>query len=362
MLSYFFYINGEFKDSSNKQKIINPANGQVIAEVAVVVKEDIELALSSARAAFDAGSWREISLTERKEFLLKISQSILDKAGELARLETLNTGKPIKESTFMDIPFSAKTFEYFANNLEEFLKEETRELENARSRLVREPFGVAVLIVPWNYPLLIACWKLAQALAAGNTVVLKPSSLTPLTIFELAKIIDAAGLPKGVVNIINAAGDTASELLCADKRVDMISFTGSSEVGKKIIGYSTKNVKKLIMELGGKSAGIVLKDADLELSVNGSLCSIFLNQGQMCTAMSRILVEDDIYDKFIEEFTAKVKKIKLGDGLDYETQMGPLISGAQREKVIEYVEQATGPKTSSLKITILGVTSLNTVG
>ena len=340
MLSYFFYINGEFKDSSNKQKIINPANGQVIAEVAVVVKEDIELALSSARAAFDAGPWREISLAERKNYLLKISQGILDKAQELARLETLNTGKPVKESTFMDIPSSAKTFEYFANNLEEFLKEETRELENARSRLVREPFGVAVLIVPWNYPLLIACWKLAQALAAGNTVVLKPSSLTPLTIFELAKIIDAAGLPKGVVNIINAAGDTAGELLCADKRVDMISFTGSSEVGKKIIGYSTKNVKKLIMELGGKSAGIVLKDADLELSVNGSLCSIFLNQGQMCTAMSRILVEDDIYDKFVEEFTAKVKKIKLGDGLNYETQMGPLISGAQREKVIEYVEQA----------------------
>src|SRR3989339_1930302 len=340
MLSYFFYINGEFKDSSNKQKIINPANGQVIAEVAVVVKEDIELALSSARAAFDAGPWREISLAERKNYLLKISQGILDKAQELARLETLNTGKPVKESTFMDIPSSAKTFEYFANNLEEFLKEETRELENARSRLVREPFGVAVLIVPWNYPLLIACWKLAQALAAGNTVVLKPSSLTPLTIFELAKIIDAAGLPKGVVNIINAAGDTAGELLCADKRVDMISFTGSSEVGKKIIGYSTKNVKKLIMELGGKSAGIVLKDADLELAVNGSLCSIFLNQGQMCTAMSRIFVEDDIYDKFITEFVEKAKKIKLGDGLNYETQMGPLMSDAQRRKVIEYVEKA----------------------
>jgi len=327
-------------EGKSRQAVVNPASGEVIAEVALASKGDIEAAIASAREAFDAGAWPRISLEERKDFLLKISQGILDKAQELARLETLNTGKPIKESTFMDIPFSAKTFEYFANNLEEFLKEETRELENARSRLVREPFGVAVLIVPWNYPLLIACWKLAQALAAGNTVVLKPSSLTPLTIFELAKIIDAAGLPKGVVNIINAAGDTAGELLCADKRVDMISFTGSSEVGKKIIGYSTKNVKKLIMELGGKSAGIVLKDADLELSVNGSLCSIFLNQGQMCTAMSRILVEDDIYDKFIEEFTAKVKKIKLGDGLDYETQMGPLISGAQREKVIEYVEQA----------------------
>ena len=327
-------------EAKSRQAVINPASGEVIAEVALASREDIESAIASAREAFDKGGWPRISLEERKNFLFKISQGILDKAQELARLETLNTGKPIKESTFMDIPSSAKTFEYFANNLEEFLKEETKEVENARSRLMREPHGVAVLIVPWNYPFLIASWKLAQALAAGNTVILKPSSLTPLTVLELAKIIDAAGLPKGAVNIINASGDIAGELLCSDKRVDMISFTGSSEVGKKIIGYSSRNVKKLIMELGGKSAGIVLKDADLELAVNGSLCSIFLNQGQMCTAMSRILVEDDIYDRFIQEFTAKVKKIKLGDGLYYETQMGPLISQAQREKVIEYVENA----------------------
>lgn len=343
MIPYYpLFINGEFVEAKNRQTVINPASGEVIAEAAVASKEDIGRAISSARESFDTGIWPRISLAERKEFLLKIAQEILDKAAELARLETLNTGKPIKESTFMDVPSSAKTFEYFANHLKEFLEEETREVENARSRLVREPYGVVVLIVPWNYPLLIASWKLAQGLAAGNTIVLKPSSLTPLTALELAKIIDAAGLPKGVVNIINANGDTAGELLCADKRVDMISFTGSSEVGKKIIGYSSKNVKKLIMELGGKSAGIVLKDADLELAVNGSLCSIFLNQGQMCTAMSRILVEDDIYDKFIEEFIAKAKKIKLGQGLNYETQMGPLISQAQRKKVIEYVENARG--------------------
>ena len=340
MAAYSLFIDGKFVETKIRQAVINPASGEVIAEAALASKGDIEAAIASAREAFDKGSWSRISLRERKNFLLKISQGILDKAQELARLETLNTGKPIKESTFMDISSSAKTFEYFANNLEEFFKEETRKLENARSRLVREPYGVAVLIVPWNYPLLIASWKLAQALAAGNTVILKPSSLTPLTVLELAKVIEAAGLPKGVVNIINASGDTAGELLCADKRVDMISFTGSPEVGKKIIGYSSRNVKKLIMELGGKSAGIVLKDADLELAVNGSLCSIFLNQGQMCTAMSRIVVEDDIYDKFVEEFTAKVKKIKLGDGLNHETQMGPLISQAQREKVLAAVEKA----------------------
>ena len=220
-------------EAKSRQAVINPASGEVIAEVALASREDIESAIASAREAFDKGGWPRISLEERKNFLFKISQGILDKAQELARLETLNTGKPIKESTFMDIPSSAKTFEYFANNLEEFLKEETKEVENARSRLMREPHGVAVLIVPWNYPFLIASWKLAQAPAAGNTVILKPSSLTPLTVLELAKIIDAAGLPKGVVNIINASGDIAGELLCADKRVDMISFTGSSEVGKK---------------------------------------------------------------------------------------------------------------------------------
>lgn len=322
------------------QGVVNPSNGEVIAEVTVASKEDIGLAIASAREAFDEGAWPKISLAERKEFLLKISQGILDKAGELAKLETLNTGKPIKESTFMDIPSSAKTFEYFANNLERYLRDETLELENAKSHLVREPYGVAVLIVPWNYPLLIASWKLAQALAAGNTVVLKPSSFTPLTVLELAKIITESGLPKGVVNIISASGDAIGEQLCVDKRVDLISFTGSSEVGKKIIGYSSKNVKKLIMELGGKSASIILKDADFELAVNGSLCSIFLNQGQMCTAMSRIFIEDDIYDKFLEDFVTKARQIKLGGGLNYETQMGPLISSAQRKKVIGCVEKA----------------------
>ncbi|PIP21215.1 MAG: aldehyde dehydrogenase, partial [Candidatus Omnitrophica bacterium CG23_combo_of_CG06-09_8_20_14_all_40_11] len=183
-------------------------------------------------------------------------------------------------------------------------------------------------------------WKLAAALACGNTVVLKPSSLTPLTVLELAKIIHEAGLPKGAVNIINGSGAKIGEALCADKRVDMVSFTGSNAVGKQILGHASKNVKKLIMELGGKSASLILKDADLELAVNGSLCSIFLNQGQMCTAMSRIFVEDDVYDRFVSEFVNKAKRIKLGNSLDHETQMGPLISDEQRKRIFEYVEKA----------------------
>jgi betaine-aldehyde dehydrogenase len=241
----------------------------------------------------------------------------------------------------MDIPSSAKTFEFIANNFEKYLEVELPELETqAQCKLMREPMGVVVLIVPWNYPLLIACWKLASALAAGNTVILKPSSLTPLTALELAKIIDATGIPKAVVNVICGSAEKIGKPLCEDKRVDMISFTGSNETGRKIIEYSARNVKKMVIELGGKSASIIFADVDLDTAVNSSLCSIFLNQGQMCTAMSRILIEDKIYDRFVASFIEKTKRIKLGAGADFQTQLGPLISEAQRNRVIDYVQKA----------------------
>jgi len=351
MQTYPLYINGEFRETAKKQDVISPSTGEVLAQVSVAEAKEIELAISSAREAFDKGEWPRLSLAKRKEFILKISQGILDNAAELAKLESLNAGKPIKETTFMDIPSSAKTFEHFAQHLEKYLESETLEISQetsqAQSRLVREPRGVVVLIVPWNYPLLIASWKMAQALAAGNTVILKPSSLTPLTALELAKIIQKAGLPKGAVNIINGSGDSIGEVLCSDKKVDMISFTGSNEIGKKIIQYSAKNIKKLIMELGGKSASIILKDADLEVAVNSSLCSIFLNQGQMCTAMSRIFVDQAIFEKFLSDFVQKAKRIKLGPGMDYETQMGPLISDNQRKRVASFIEKA---KTQGAKV------------
>ncbi len=337
------YINGKFKETSEKQDIINPCTGEAIAQVSVAGAPEIEVALQAAREAFDNGPWPRFSLKERKEFLLKISQGIFDNASELARIESQNTGKPVKETTFMDIPSAAKTFEYFANHLEKYLEAENIEISaetKAGAKLIREPMGVVVLIVPWNYPLLIASWKMAQGLAAGNTAILKPSSLTPLSVLELAKIIDSIGLPKGTVNIINGSGSQLGEALCSDSRVDMISFTGSNDVGKQILSYASQNVKKLTMELGGKSAAIVLKDADMEVAVNSLLCSIFLNQGQMCTAMSRIFIEDGIYEKFVADFTAKAKRIKLGNSLDFETQIGPLVSEAQRKRVIAYVEKA----------------------
>lgn len=343
-MNYSLYIDGKFLETSSKQNVINPATLEPIAQVSIAGAKEVELAIDAARRAYDCGPWKELSLEERKKYISKISEGILEKAGELAQLESDNSGKPLKESTFMDIPSSAQTFEYFANNLERFLAPEALTIQSqlgcVQASLTREPRGVTVLIVPWNYPLLIASWKMAQSLAAGNTVILKPSSVTPLTALELAKIADNAGLPPGVVNVITASGDAVGELLCSDKRVDMISFTGSNAVGKKILEYTSSCVKKATMELGGKSAGIVLPDADLELAVNGLLCSIFLNQGQMCTAMSRIFVHAEIFDAFVDDFVQKTKRIKLGTSADFEAQMGPLISESHRQKVIGFVEMA----------------------
>lgn len=344
MRKYELFINGQFKDSKYKRNIINPSNGETIAEVCMASAKEAKEAIESARVAFDKGPWKNMSLADRKKLLLKLSEGILAKAKELAELESLNAGKPIKETTFMDIPTAAATFKYFANNLEKYLSSQTQDIQSkiakVRATLLREPRGVVVLIVPWNYPLLIASWKMAQALAAGNAVILKPSSLTPLTALELGRIAKEAGIPEGVVNVIPGPGEEVGEILCSDNLVDMISFTGSNTVGKKILEYSTKNVKKLIMELGGKSASIILKDADLEAAVNGSLCSIFLNQGQMCTAMSRILIDESIYDDFLSQFVEKAKKIKIGDCLDFQSQIGPLASKFQRDRVISYVAKA----------------------
>ena len=338
---YPLYINGKFIETSERQNVLNPSTGKVIAQASLASEKEVELAISSAREAFDKGDWPRFSLDERKSLIFKIAQGILDKAGELALLETENTGKPIKESTFMDIPSAAKTFEFIANNFQNYLVSESLNVsEEAKANLTREPMGVVVLIVPWNYPLLIASWKLASALAAGNTVVLKPSSLTPLTAFELGRVINEAGIPPGVVNIVNGSGGKIGEKLCSDKRVDMVSFTGSNDVGKEILRYSSLNVKKLIMELGGKSASLIFADADLDTVVNSSLCSIFLNQGQMCTAMSRIFVQDSLYNKFEASFVEKAKRIKLGVADSHETQMGPLITDSQRKKVIAYLEKA----------------------
>ncbi|MCF7917284.1 MAG: aldehyde dehydrogenase family protein [Candidatus Omnitrophica bacterium] len=344
MEEYTSFINGEFIKGKEKRAVINPSNQEAIASVALASFDDINSAVESARFAFDQGPWAEFSLAHRKGILIKLSEAILAEAKELAELESLNTGKPIKETTFMDIPSSAESFRYFASNLESFLQEEkiniNSRIAQAKGELIREPRGVVALISPWNYPLLIASWKLAQSLAAGNTVILKPSTLTPLTVLKLAKIASEVGLPKGVLNVLVAKGEETGKVLCTHKDVDMISFTGSNPVGKKIIESSAKNIKKTIMELGGKSASLILEDADIDRSVNGCLCSLFLNQGQMCTAASRILIHKKIYYRFVDKLKKRAEKIKLGTPLDFQTQMGPLISSAQRDKVISFINKA----------------------
>ncbi|MCF7887232.1 MAG: aldehyde dehydrogenase family protein [Candidatus Omnitrophica bacterium] len=344
MDKYSSFINGKFIEGKEKKEIINPSNGKVITSVFLASPEDINYAVKSARHAFDQGPWAEFSLAQRKDMLIKLSEAILARAKELAELESLNAGKPIKETTFMDIPSSAASFRYFASNLESFLQEEEVNIDSkiaqAKGELIREPRGVVALISPWNYPLLIASWKLAQSLAAGNTVILKPSTLTPLTVLELAKIVNEVGLPKGVLNVLVAKGDEAGKVLCTHKDVDMISFTGSNPVGKKIIESSAKNIKKTIMELGGKSASLVLEDADIDSAVNGCLCSVFLNQGQMCTATSRLLIHRNIYSQFIKKLKECTEKIKLGASLDFQTQLGPLISNMQREKILSFIGKA----------------------
>jgi acyl-CoA reductase-like NAD-dependent aldehyde dehydrogenase len=344
MEEYTSFINGEFIKGKEKRAVINPSNQEAIASVFLASSDDINSAVKSARFAFDQGPWAEFSLAHRKGILIKLSEAILAEAKELAELESLNTGKPIKETTFMDIPSSAESFRYFASNLESFLQEEkiniNSRIAQAKGELIREPRGVVALISPWNYPLLIASWKLAQSLAAGNTVILKPSTLTPLTVLKLAKIASEVGLPKGVLNVLVAKGEETGKVLCTHKDVDMISFTGSNPVGKKIIESSAKNIKKTIMELGGKSASLILEDADIDRSVNGCLCSLFLNQGQMCTAASRILIHKKIYYRFVDKLKERAEKIKLGTPLDFQTQMGPLISSAQRDKVISFINKA----------------------
>jgi len=340
---FSLFINGEFIPAKSKKtrQIINPCNGKVLAVVPEADVQDLECAVSSARRAFEQGPRSRLSLKERCGYLLKIADGIRENASKLIELESLNTGKPIKETTFMDVPSAAQAFEDVARSLEEWSKEEEVKLPaKAQSTLVREPLGVIGLIVPWNYPLLIASWKLASALGAGNTVVLKPSSLTPLSVLELCRITAEIGLPKGVLNVVTGAGERIGAELAASRNIDMLSFTGSNEVGKEIMALASGNTKKLIMELGGKSAAIVLDDCDIETVSNSLLCAIFLNQGQMCTAMSRLLIDKKIADKFLEVFIRKAKAIKLSDSLNPETQMGPLINDQQRKKVMSFVAEA----------------------
>jgi len=338
MKTHQLYINGEFvtPQSSATIDVLDPATGDVLARVADANAGDVDRAVRAARAAFDEGPWKDATAQDRGRVLFKLAEIVRARADELAEIETRNSGKPIVEAEF-DIADVATCFEYYGGLATKIHGDVIPVPDNAMSLALREPVGVAAQIIPWNYPLLMAAWKLAPALCAGCTTVLKPAEQTPLTALELASSFGDAGLPPGVINIVTGAADTGRAMV-AHPHVDAIAFTGSAEVGKAIMRGAADTLKKISLELGGKSPNIFFADADFEPAVEGALFGVFLNQGEMCSAGSRILVQRSIYDRFLEAMVAKARTIPVGPPLDRATKMGPLVSREQFDRVRSYQE------------------------
>ena len=333
------YIGGEFvaPSSSATLEVIDPSTCEVIGRVPDANRADVDRAVAAARAAFDDGPWKTATAQERGRILFKLADIVRARAGELAELETRNSGKPIVEAEY-DIADVATCFEYYGGLATKIQGDVLPVPDNAISLALREPIGVAGQIIPWNYPLMMAAWKLAPAICAGCTTVLKPAEQTPLTMLELASSFADAGLPPGVVNIVTGVGETAGAAIVEHADVDKIAFTGSVEVGKRIMRAAAETLKKISLELGGKSPNIFFADADFEAAVDGALFGIFLNQGEMCSAGSRILVERPLYRKFVEAMVEKARAIRIGPPLDRETKMGALIGREQFDRVREYQE------------------------
>src|SRR5271170_5613831 len=330
--TYSNYINGAWTPSSANESfpVFDPSTEEVIAQVASASAADVDKAVKAARAAFDAGPWPQTTAQDRGRVLFRLAEKIRQNAAMLAEVEARNCGKPIVEAEF-DIADVATCFEYYGGLANKVNGSVMPVPANALSFTLREPMGVAGQIIPWNFPLLMAAWKLAPAIAAGCTCVLKPAEQTPLTALEFANYLEEAGLPPGVVNIINGLGETAGAALVAHPGVDKIAFTGSAAIGKIIVKSAADTLKRVTLELGGKSPNIFFTDADWEASIDGALFGVFINQGEVCSAGSRILVEKKIYPKFVEAMTEKAKRIKLGAPLDRATKMGPLVSKEQYE-------------------------------
>lgn len=334
------FINGKWVNaqSNETREIINPFNQEVIARVAESNEADARAAIKAARYAFDHSDWPTIPATERGQVVNKIADFIVRDREELAELESLDTGKTVAESRG-DMDDIAGVFRYYAQLADKDGGELINSpVPNSVSKVVREPVGVCGQITPWNYPLLQASWKLAPALVAGNTLIMKPSEITPLTSIKVFELMEEAGVPAGVANLVLGAGHTAGAELSVHDDVDLISFTGGIQTGKKIMQAASGNVKKLALELGGKNPNIIFADADFDTAVDQAMNAVFFHAGQICSAGTRVLVEASIHDAFVQSLTEKVTKIKLGNGFDETTQMGPLISEQHLNKVIEYVE------------------------
>lgn len=333
------FINGKWVESTNGEKrpIMNPANREVIAEAARASVDETRDAIDAARSAFDTGIWSDLPASERAAYLFKIADKLEEKAAELSELEMLNVGKPLREAEF-DIADAVDCFRYYGGLVTKPNGQTYEVADPVQGFVVREPIGVCGLIAPWNFPLLTGAWKIAPALAAGNTLVFKPSEVTPITTIKLFEILEEVGIPAGVVNLVTGGGSTVGNELAESEHVDMVSFTGSTMTGRSIMKAASGNIKKVALELGGKSPNIVFADADFETAVDYALFGIFMNAGQVCNAGSRLLLEESIHDRFVESLVSKMKKIRVGRGNDPETQMGALVSESHMNTVLGYIQ------------------------
>ncbi|MFC0525890.1 betaine-aldehyde dehydrogenase [Pontibacillus salicampi] len=334
------FINGEWIDAKHGETrdIINPFNQDVIANVAEGTKEDVIEAIQVARQTFDEGDWRKSTGLERGKLVVRIAELIERDKEELAELETLDTGKTLTES-LQDMEDIAEVFRFYGGLADKDGGEIIESpIPNSNSKVVHEPVGVCGQITPWNYPLLQASWKLAPAIATGNTLIIKPSAITPLTTIKVTELIEEAGVPAGVVNLVLGSGSKLGQELAENYDVDLVSFTGGMEAGRKVMTAATGNFKKVSLELGGKNPNVVFSDADFDTAVDQALNAVFFHAGQVCSAGARLIVEDSIHDTFVEELIRRTKNIKLGNGFHSSTQSGPLISQEHLDNVVNYVQ------------------------
>src|SRR3954447_22428086 len=343
-------INGQWVNAISGKTFptYNPATGEVLAQVAEGDRGDIDVAVKAARKAFDNGPWRKMTASERGRLVWKLADLLEQHTEEFAYLESLDNGKPLKIAKAADVPLAVDLFRYMAGWATK-IEGNTIPLNvpytpgaKYLAYTLREPVGVVGQIIPWNFPLLMAAWKLGPALAAGCTVVLKPAEQTPLSAIRLGEIIMEAGFPEGVVNVVPGYGETAGAALASHNDVDKVAFTGSTEVGRIILKAAAGNLKKVSLELGGKSPNVVFKDADMKTAIPGAASAIFFNHGQCCCAGSRLYVEREAFDEVVEGVAGQASKIKLGPGLDLQTQMGPLVSDEQMNRVCGYLESGFG--------------------
>jgi aldehyde dehydrogenase (NAD+) len=345
MNAYGLYINGKWEASESGRTFhsINPANEEIIAQVALGGEKDVDAAVRAAREAFDKGDWSRMDPRERASYFFELEKHIAANSSDLAEIETQDAGMVIRLSSGMVVPGVGMFCQRFAE-MAEYLAEPKSRAQATFPALywdytVREPIGVVGCIVPWNFPLFLATWKIIPALIAGNTVVLKPSSSAPLSLLELTMLIDSLGLPEGVFNLVTGPGAETGDALVQHPLVDKISMTGSTEVGKGVMGKAARDLKRVTLELGGKNPAIVLEDADLEMAVDGVLFGGLLHQGQVCMSGSRIYIPHTIYRDFLDHTVERARTLILGDPMDGDTDMGPLISRSQRDRVMGYIQK-----------------------